>query len=111
MGDGCGGGMSYYATEPNDNPYIDFLDEYYKVTGYKLCTSTARYDLDWLQRLKDFYSYPDPQPCTSKCFSKHCMENPSYFPPIDFIYPWLLPQSIEMEDEREKVQVAEKSLE
>ena len=55
LGDGCGGGMLYYATEPNDNPnYIDFLDDYYKVTGYKLCTSTARYDLDWLEKLKNF---------------------------------------------------------
>ena len=106
MGDGCGGGMLYYATEPNDNPnYIDFLDEYYKVTGYKLCTSTARYDLDWLQRLKDFYSTPYPQPWPRvSVLSKHCMEKiHRHFAPIDFIYPWLLAQSIEMEDERQKV--------
>lgn len=107
LGDnGCGGGMLYYATEPNDNPnYLDFLQEYYQVTGHKLCTSTARYDIEWIQKLKDFYSTPTPLPWPRlSVLSRHCMEKiHKHFAPIDFIYPWILAQSIEMEDERSKV--------
>lgn len=107
LGDkGCGGGMLYYATEPNDNPdYIDFLQEYYQVTGHKLCTSTARYDLKWIEDLKNFYSTPMPLPWPRlSVLSRHCMEKiHRHFAPIDFIYPWILAQSIEMEDERSKV--------
>lgn len=106
LGDGCGGGMLYYATEPNDNPdYINFLKIYYQITGYKLCTSTARYSMDWLEDLIKFYSIPEPSfwPRVS-VLSPHIMEKiHKHFSPIEFIYPWILAQSIEMEDERAKV--------
>ena len=106
IGDGSGGGMLYYATEPNDNPnYIDFLQDWYDITEYKLCTSTARYDLKWIEDLTKFYSTPEPTPWPRiSVLSPHCMEKiHNHFKPIDFIYPWILAQSIEMEDERMKV--------
>ncbi|QNJ06883.1 radical SAM family RiPP maturation amino acid epimerase [Synechococcus sp. MEDNS5] len=106
LGDGCGGGMLYYATEPNDNPdYINFLETYYQITGYKLCTSTARYNIDWLEDLIKFYSFPEPTfwPRVS-VLSPHIMEKMHrHFSPLEFIYPSILAQSIEIEDERAKV--------
>jgi hypothetical protein len=106
LGPAVSSGMLYYATEPNDNPnYIDFLQDWYDITGYKLCTSTARYDLKWIEDLIDFYKTPFPisWPRIS-VLSKHIMERiHRNFTPLEFLYPWLLPQQIEVEDERAKV--------
>jgi hypothetical protein len=106
LGPASGSGMLYYATEPNDNPnYINFLQEWYDITGFKLCTSTARYDLDWIDNLIQFYKSPFPisWPRVS-VLSKHIMERiHRHFTPVQLLYPWLLPQQIEVEDERAKV--------
>lgn len=103
---GSGGGMLYYATEPNDNPhYISFLEEWYQVTGYKLCTSTARYDIQWIKDLMNFYSDGSthlPWPRIS-VLSKHIMLRiHKAFTPLEFLNPWFTPQQIEVEDERMK---------
>lgn len=106
MGVGAGGGMLYYATEPHDNPnYIDFVNLWYEETGWKLCTSSARYDIEWIQKLTKFYGSPTPMmwPRLS-ILSKHCMEKiHRHFTPEELGYPWLLAQQIEVEDERAKV--------
>jgi hypothetical protein len=106
MGRGVGGGMLYYATEPNDNPhYIEFLRIWHEETDYKLCTSTARYDLSWIEDLNAFYSNPTPSPWPRiSVLSRHIMERiHKHFTPEQLLYAWLLPQQIEVEDERAKV--------
>ena len=99
-------GMLYYATEPNDNPnYLDFMQEFYEITGGKLCTSTARYDTKWAEDLIEFYSSPQPASWPRfSVLSHHCTKKlHKHFSPEEFMYPWILAQSIEMEDERQKV--------
>jgi len=99
-------GMLYYATEPNDNPnYLDFMQEFYEITGGKLCTSTARYDTKWAEDLIKFYSTPQPASWPRfSVLSHHCTKKlHKHFSPEEFMYPWILAQSIEMEDERQKV--------
>ena len=106
MGAGVGGGMLYYATEPNDNPnYVDFVNLWYEETGWKLCTSSARYDIEWIQKLTEFYGSPTPMmwPRLS-VLSRHYMEKiHRHFTPEELGYPWLLAQQVEVEDERAKV--------
>lgn len=49
--------LPYYATEPYDNPhYLNYLQDYYDITGSVLCTSTAVCtDKTWVDNLIAFY--------------------------------------------------------
>ena len=53
--------LPYYGTEPHDNPgYIPFLQDFEKLTGGVLCTSTAYCnDIDWLRELMKYYDRRD----------------------------------------------------
>lgn len=50
--------LCYYATEPYDNPnYLDFIRDYYEITGSPVCTATAvpLKNPDWFRSLIAFY--------------------------------------------------------
>jgi len=49
--------LPYYSSEPYDNPnYLNFMDEFKKVTGGVLLTTTAAsHDIEWLSNLIEYY--------------------------------------------------------
>ena len=56
-------GMLYWNTEPHDNPhYVKLLGLWERLTGTKLCTTTARAGEDWIRELLDYYSKGQPAP-------------------------------------------------
>lgn len=97
--------MLYWSTEPNDNPhYIDFLKEYESITGYYLCTSTARADKKWVADLIKYYQkFPAPWPRISVISKKLMQQLHRQFTPMEFRDLWMLMQQKDSEEYREKV--------
>ena len=97
--------MLYWSTEPNDNPhYIDFMKEYMAVTGYYLCTSTARYGEKWVRDLITYYKqFSAPWPRISVISKKVMQRLHKQFTPMEFRDLWMLMQQEDSEELREKV--------
>lgn len=65
-GDPASMALLYYGTEPHDNPnYLDFVQDYEKITGHPVCTATAFVtDAEWMRKLIQYYragNYPWPR--------------------------------------------------
>jgi radical SAM family RiPP maturation amino acid epimerase len=97
--------LLYWSTEPHDNPhYIDFMKEYGKITGVAVCTSTARYDEEWIRNLIAFYRpHVLPWPRISVLSKKVMQKLHRQFTPDEFRDVNLIMQQRESEVYREKV--------
>jgi radical SAM family RiPP maturation amino acid epimerase len=105
LGNAAGHGLLYWSTEPHDNPhYIDFMKDYKEVTGVAVCTSTARWNEDWIRNLIKFYrAEAEPWPRISVLSRKIMHRLFEQFTPDEFRDVWLLPQQKDGEEARKKV--------
>lgn len=101
----AGSCLLYWSTEPHDNPhYIEFLKEYEAITGSVLCTSTARWNEDWIRGLIDFYRPTgSPWPRISVLSRKIMHRLFDQFTPEEFRDVWVLAQQKDNDDLRTKV--------
>ena len=96
-------GMLYWCTEPHDNPhYVKALDLWYRMTGARLCTATARAGVDWVGDLIEFYSKgPLPWPRVSVLSRGMMRRLHNAFTPLEMLDTPLLMQ--QKDSVREKV--------
>jgi radical SAM family RiPP maturation amino acid epimerase len=101
----AGHALLYWSTEPHDNPnYIDFMKEYEKITGHVVCTSTARFDEEWIRNLITFYRpRAQPWPRVSVLSKKVMQRLHRQFTPDEFRDVNLLMQQTDGEVFRKKV--------
>jgi radical SAM family RiPP maturation amino acid epimerase len=102
---GASHALLYWSTEPNDNPnYINFMKSYQKVTGYSVCTATARSDEKWVRDLISYYrQFPAPWPRISVLSKKIMQKLHRQFTPEEFRDVALLMQQSDADVFREKV--------
>ncbi|MBL4692055.1 MAG: radical SAM family RiPP maturation amino acid epimerase [Magnetovibrio sp.] len=102
---GASHALLYWSTEPHDNPnYIDFMKSYEKITGYSVCTATARSDERWIRDLIAYYrKFPAPWPRISVLSKKIMQKLHRQFTPYEFRDVGLLMQQSDAEVFREKV--------
>jgi radical SAM family RiPP maturation amino acid epimerase len=101
----AGHALLYWSTEPHDNPnYIDFMKEYKDITGHTVCTSTARFNEEWIRNLIAFYRPVSlPWPRISVLSKKVMQRLHKQFTPDEFRDVNLLMQQADSEVFREKV--------
>ena len=101
----AGHALLYWSTEPHDNPhYIDFMKTYQAITGVPVCTSTARFDEEWILSLIRFYRpHSLPWPRISVLSKKVMQRLHRQFTPDMLRDVTLLMQQRDSEELREKV--------